>query len=193
MPNTEPRFENYRYVDAGVICLGTDRRSSVIYCNHAFAKLLGCNPGDLIGKSLDQIAVNNQPHSTYTREFRRSGDSLGRKMNAGLLVKAYMQGGPKLGQETFLNIYRIEKVDEAGSFYLLGYARKPTFLEMWISRLGTGRRWRRYYRPFLRFFLAGKTRPYLTGAITTTAPIWLPRLVSRFPDVGEVIQNLLGI
>ncbi|MEL7354058.1 MAG: PAS domain-containing protein [Cyanobacteria bacterium J06560_5] len=192
-PTTQPRFAQYRYVDVGVICLAMNSEASILYCNRTFARLLGCTPNDLIGRSLDAIAINNKPHSVNTQNFKRSTDTLGRKMGGGLPVRAIMQGGPNKDKQVLLNVYDIDKVDDGEQLYFVGYVRLSTRIERWIERLGTGRRYRRIYKPALRFLLAGKRRPWATGVLTTTAPIWLPRLINKFPAIAEVVQSLLGL
>lgn len=188
--DTAPRFERYRDSEAGVVCLAMDGNSTILYANKAFAKLLGCRTSDIRGRSLNEIAVNQKPHSEYTKNFENKKDSEKRRMNGGLAVKAYRQGGKKAGQKIWLNVYDTDIVSEAKSLYFVGYVRRSTWIERLIEQAGTGRRYKEIYKPKLLFFLSGQWRPWATAA-ATLSPIWMPLLVDRFPAIAEVLQNIM--
>ncbi|MEO0884666.1 MAG: PAS domain-containing protein [Cyanobacteria bacterium J06648_10] len=190
-----PVFNIYNNTDkSGVVALATDARATILYTNPKFAWMLGTTPQHLVGRPLDAIAANSRPHSVATKGFVADGidqaaTKVTRAMQGGRFVEAFIQGGRRKGQRVRLKVYSIELAQLGDDKYMLGYVEQLTRLEYLIEISNVNEALDGLWKPVARFFLSGRWRPFVTSAMGVILPI----VLAKWPAIGALLQQLLGL
>jgi hypothetical protein len=178
------RFAPYGAVDTGICVIAHERFSPVVYCNSAFAALLSASPDQLKGRSLDELAKAHSLIYDLARPISASSAKVA--LSGGFCFQVYDQVAT--GMVRTLRVYRVEKESLNGQIYLIGYVRKATRFEIWLSRTRLDTDLDPYWKPIASFLLSGHWRPWVTAA----SPLWLPYLIGVSPEWADFIDKLFN-
>jgi hypothetical protein len=178
------RFEPYGAVDAGICVIEVEQSSPVIYCNALFSALLSARPDELIGRSLDDLSKAHRliydlavPLAARTKQVALAG---------GFCFPMFDQVAE--GMIRTLRVYRVDMEVFGDTVYLIGYVRRATRFEIWLHRTRLDTNLDPYWKPIVSACFSGKWRPW----ITATAPLWMPYIVSRWPQLQNLIEAAIA-
>lgn len=175
------RFAKYEHVDTGVLIVGYQETSPIMWCNRRMANLLNSHPDQLVEKSLDEVIKSDQLCYERARKVIENPGAVA--VAGGLNIEFYSNFKPHLRP---LRLTRVQKKEGREATFLVGYLRPLTRVEKWIWRSRLDRNIDFIWKPIANFFLSGRWR----FVLSTTAPLWGYLLAEHAPEIGQFLENL---
>lgn len=179
------RFRPYERLETGVCVIRYDRESPIIFCNQHFASFLSSQPGDLEGRSLDELTASKALHYESMQPLLVKKSML-ISMLGGFCIQVIDQLQPNAART--LKVARVEKDQFDGQTYLIGYVRRATWLELRLNRLRLDTNLDPIFKPIGHFFFAGRWRP----VASFTAPLWMPYVLHHWPELQTFIETAIA-